>query len=53
MPKILKIHNICKVLLGCYKTNNPERHLDDTCSSYSKYCIDVSGDTITEKSGEE
>jgi len=55
MPKILKIHNVHKVLLWRYKINKPESHLDNTCSSYSKYCIDVSSAAIfiTDNSGEE
>ena len=46
MPKILKIYNVHKVLLRWYKINKPESNLDDTYSSYSKYCIDVSGEAI-------
>jgi hypothetical protein len=55
MPKILKIHEVSKALLGSYKRNKPESHSDDTCSSYSKHCIDVSGEAIfiTNNSGEE
>jgi putative hemolysin len=55
MPKLLKIHDVHKVLLGCYKINKPESHLDDMCNSYSKYCIDVGGEAIfsTDNSGEE
>lgn len=55
MPKILKIHNVHKELLGQYKINKAEIHLDDTCNSYSKYYTDVGGEAkfTTENSGEE
>ena len=54
MPKIIKIHNVHKVLFGWYKINKPQSHLDNTYSSYSKYCIDVSGEAIftTDNGGE-
>jgi len=55
MPKILKIHDVHKVLHGRYKINKVENHLDDTCNSYSKYYCDVGGEAIftTDNSGEE
>jgi hypothetical protein len=46
MPKILKIHEVFKVLLCSYKRNKPGTHLGDIRSSYPKYYMDVSGKAI-------